>query len=141
MLQKFCITVEQIWFEWHRYLWKAEMSRYYERKFWELRQAFIARKLTTSLFSNIQNTGISLFREKISACAAVHMCYVMDACDCVWPIILLPPMMGTSFAKHRVIWSHRTCVNYPFSRGGKNPILSCFCLTTSFLTHFYLWCK
>ena len=40
----------------------------------------------------------SLFQEEISACAAVHTCYVMDACDHVQPIILLPPMMGTSFA-------------------------------------------
>ena len=43
-------------------------------------------------------------------------------------IILLPPMMGTSFVlaaltslivsepKHRVTWSHRTCVNFPFLR-------------------------
>ena len=71
----------------------------------------------------------SLFREKISACAAVHTRYVMDACDRVRPIILLPPMMGTSFVlvaltrlivskpKHQVTWSHRTCVNFPFLRG------------------------
>ena len=39
----------------------------------------------------------SLFREEISACAAVHTRYVMDACDRVRPIILLPPMMRTSF--------------------------------------------
>ena len=39
----------------------------------------------------------SLFWEEISACAAVHTRYVMDACDCVQSIILLPPMMGTSF--------------------------------------------
>ena len=39
----------------------------------------------------------SLFREEISACAAVHTRYVMDTCDCVRPIILLLPMMGTSF--------------------------------------------
>ena len=41
--------------------------------------------------------GFSLFWEEISACVAVHMCYVMDACDHVRSIILLPPMMGTSF--------------------------------------------
>ena len=39
----------------------------------------------------------SLFQEQISACAVVHMRYVMDACDRVRPIILLPPIMGTSF--------------------------------------------
>ena len=39
----------------------------------------------------------SLFQEEISACAAVHTCYVMDVCDCVRPVILLPPMMRTSF--------------------------------------------
>ena len=39
----------------------------------------------------------SLFYEEISACAAVHTRYVMDACDQVRSIILLPPMMGTSF--------------------------------------------
>ena len=38
-----------------------------------------------------------LFREEIGACAAVHTRYVMDACDCVGPIILLPPMMRMSF--------------------------------------------
>ena len=71
----------------------------------------------------------SLFRKEISACAAVHMRYVIDACDCVRPIILFPPMMGTSFMlialtrliiskpKHRVTWSHRTCINFPFLRG------------------------
>ena len=32
---------------------------------------------------------ISLFREEISACAAVHTCYVMDTCDRVQSIILL----------------------------------------------------
>ena len=39
----------------------------------------------------------SMFREEISACASVHTRYVMDACNSVRPIILLPPMMGTSF--------------------------------------------
>ena len=36
----------------------------------------------------------SVFREEISACAVVHTCYVMDACDHVRPIILLFPIMG-----------------------------------------------
>ena len=31
----------------------------------------------------IRLRDISLFREEISACAAVHMRYVMDVCDCV----------------------------------------------------------
>ena len=39
----------------------------------------------------------SLFREEINACDVVHTRYVMDACDHVRPIILLPPMMRTSF--------------------------------------------
>ena len=38
-----------------------------------------------------------LFREKMSACAAVHMYYVVDACDRVRSKILLPGMMGVSF--------------------------------------------
>ena len=71
----------------------------------------------------------NLFREEISACAAVHTHYVIGACNHVQPIILLPPMMETSFMlvaltrlivskpKHRVTWSHRTCVNFPFLRG------------------------
>ena len=46
---------------------------------------------------NILNTKYSLFWEEICACAAVHTRYVMDVCDHVRPIILLPPMMGTSF--------------------------------------------
>ena len=39
----------------------------------------------------------SLFWEEINARAAVHTRYVMDACDRVRSIILLPRMMGTSF--------------------------------------------
>ena len=79
----------------------------------------------------------SLFWEEISACAAVHGLWMqfMDTCHRVRSIILLPPIMGMSFVlvkltrlivskpKHRVIWSHRTCINFPFLRGGKNPIL------------------
>ena len=44
-----------------------------------------------------KTTYSSLFREEISACAAVHTCYVMDACDRVCHIILLPLIMGMSF--------------------------------------------
>ena len=44
-----------------------------------------------------QEPVFSLFREEISACATVHTRYIMDACDRVRSIILLPPMMGTSF--------------------------------------------
>ena len=78
----------------------------------------------------------SLFREEISACTAVHTRHVMDACDRVRPTILLPPMMGTSFVlvaltglivsklKHRVTWSRRTCVNFPFLRGERIQYLS-----------------
>ena len=36
----------------------------------------------------------SLFLEEISACAAVHTHCVMDACNCVQSIILLPCMVG-----------------------------------------------
>ena len=39
----------------------------------------------------------SLFREEISACAAVPMHYVMEVCNCVRSIILMPCMVGTSF--------------------------------------------
>ena len=39
----------------------------------------------------------SLFWEEIRAFAAVHTRYVMDAYHRVRSIILLPPMMGTSF--------------------------------------------
>ena len=41
--------------------------------------------------------SLSLFREEISACAAVHTRYVVDACDRVQSIILLLLMVGTSF--------------------------------------------
>ena len=44
-----------------------------------------------------QEPVFSLFREEISACATVHTHYVVDACDRVRSIILLSPMMGTSF--------------------------------------------
>ena len=30
-------------------------------------------------------------------CSSSFMCYVMDACDRVQSIIILPPMVGTSF--------------------------------------------
>ena len=69
----------------------------------------------------------SLFQEEINACA-VHTHYVMDLCDLVGSIILLPPIMGMSFLlvvltrlivrepKRWVTWSHRTSVNFPFLR-------------------------
>ena len=77
-------------------------------------------------------------------------CTMLWTCDCVRSIFLLSPMLGTSFLlvilarlidsepKHWVSWSNRTGINFPFFQGERNPILSCFCLTTSFLTH---WCK
>ena len=92
----------------------------------------------------------SLFQEEISACAAVHMCYVMDVCDCVWYIIILPCMMGKSF----ILWElTRLNVSEPKSDhteqaltshfwGEKNPIFMWFNLTTSFLTPCgvdYIW--
>ena len=94
----------------------------------------------------------SLFWEEISACATVHMRYVMDVCDRVWHIILLPPMMGTPFvlvalttlvvskAKHQETWSYRTCINFPFLRGEKSNTLV-FLLNGIISNSFYLWCK
>ena len=61
----------------------------------------------------------SLFQEETSGCAVIHTCYIMDVCDRVRSILLLPPMMGMSFVlvvltrlivsepKHWVTWSHR----------------------------------
>ena len=49
------------------------------------------------LVMHILQRRISLFWEEIGACAAVHMRYVMDACNHVQFIILLPPMMGMPF--------------------------------------------
>ena len=42
----------------------------------------------------------NLFQDEISACAAVHMRYVMDKCNHVQSIILLPPMMDVIRACH-----------------------------------------
>ena len=61
---------------------------------------FLKSKLVILVGLYIPSNIFSLFREKISACAAAHMRYAMDACDHVPPIIPLPPMIGTSFAKH-----------------------------------------
>ena len=68
--------------------------------------------------------NISLFQEEISACTAVHTCYVMDACNQVRSIILLPCMMGTSFllvGLKRLIVSEskhtQNKVHFPFLRG------------------------
>ena len=93
-----------------------------------------------------------MFQEEIIACVAVHTGYVMDACDRVRSKILLPCMVRTTFLlvvltrlnvsepEHWVTWlhSHRTGVNFLFLRRKR---IQYFCLTTSFLTHFYLWCK
>ena len=80
-------------------------------------------------------------------CSSSHM---LDVCDCMWYIILLPCMLGMTFVlvvltrlnvsepEHWVTWSHRTGIKFPFLRG-KNPILQCFCLNTSFSTYFYLF--
>ena len=74
---------------------------------------------------------ISLFREEISACAAVHMCYVMDACDRVPPIILLPPMMGTSFV---LVVLTRLIVNKPKHRVSTNTLES-KCINLYYIAH------
>ena len=92
--------------------------------------------LPKCLNAKVLTLGSSLFREEISVCAVVHTRYFMDACDRVQPIILLPPIMRTSFVlvaltrlivsqpKHRVTWSHRTCINFPFLRGERIQYLS-----------------
>ena len=46
---------------------------------------------------SVVSVKLSLFWEEISASTAVHTRHVMDACDRVRPIILLPPMMGMCF--------------------------------------------
>ena len=100
---------------------------------------------------NCHNNSV-FFREEISTCVAVRAGCVVDACKRVQSIILLPCMMGMSFVlvtltrlivsepEHWVTWSHRTGFNCPFFKG-ENPIIQGFYLATSFLTHFYLWCK
>ena len=77
----------------------------------------------------IQNPKVYFGKKYISPCAAVHVCYVMEACDWVQSIYLLPHMVGTSFVlvvlkklnvsepKQWVTLSHRTGVNFPFLRG------------------------
>ena len=53
---------------------------------------------TIEQFNGIPRDPVfSLFWQEISACAAVHTCYVIDACNRVSYIILLPPMIGMSF--------------------------------------------
>ena len=77
--------------------------------------------------------NISLFQEEISACTAVHTCYVMDACNQVRSIILLPCMMGTSFllvGLKRLIVSEskhtQNKVHFPFLRGREGARISYF---------------
>ena len=86
---------------------------------------------TTIEQSNVipRDPVFSLFWEEIRAFAAVHTRYVMDAYHRVRSIILLPPMMGTSFVlvtltklifselRHWVTWSRRTGVIFQFLRG------------------------
>ena len=48
---------------------------------------------TATTLQSLFFTTIILFREEISACAAVHMRYVMHACDRVRSRILLPSMV------------------------------------------------
>ena len=102
--------------------------------------------------SNKKPLFCSLFLEEICVCAAVHMCYVMDACNHVRPIIFLPLMMGTSFVlvaitkliisktKNHVTWSHRTCMKFPFLRGGESNTLV-FLLNHIIFNSFHLWCE
>ena len=96
---------------------------------------WVFTKISKVPFGHLRSLGhnsvvyVSLFWEEISVCAAVPMSYVMDVCDCVWYIILLPHMMNMSFMlvtptrlivsepKHWVTWSHRTGVNFSFLRG------------------------
>ena len=83
---------------------------------------------SAELRCNPKKDANSLFWEEISACLAVHTCYVKDAYNCVQSIIFLPVMVVMSFvllmlirlsvseSKHWVTWSHRTGVIFPFSR-------------------------
>ena len=62
-------------------------------------------------------------------CNRVHRRYVVDTCNRVWSIILLPLMTRTSFVlvmltrlivskpKEWATWPHRTDMNFPFLRG------------------------
>ena len=56
------------------------------------------------LSSLIKKSKFSVFREEISACAAVHMPYVMNVCDLVGSTNLLPPMIWTSFVLIELTW-------------------------------------
>ena len=71
----------------------------------------------------------------MNACVAVHMHYVMDTCDPMRSIIILPCMVETSFVlvsqtrlnvsepKYWVTWSHKTGVNFPVFRGEESNTL------------------
>ena len=77
----------------------------------------------------------SLFQEEISSCTAVHMHYVLDACNHVWSRILLLHMVGgtssmlvlltrltVSEPEHWVTWSLWTDINFPFLSGKESNI-------------------
>ena len=55
-----------------------------------------AHRVTMSTVKN-ESQNNSLFQEEITACAAVHMCYIMDMCYGVQSIILLLNMVGMLF--------------------------------------------
>ena len=81
-----------------------------------------------------------------------HMRYVMDTCDHVWSIILLPRRAGMWFMlivltrlnvsepEHWITWSHRSGINFPFLRGEESNTLV-FLLNHIIFNSFYLWCK
>ena len=69
-----------------------------------------------------------LFLEEISACTAVHMRYIMDACDHVIHnsfasyggisfMLVALKRLNVSEPEDWVTWAHRTGVNCPFLRG------------------------
>ena len=101
--------------------------------FWEIWMQFL--KVICGFFQTIfsfsykiiwpfDDGNITLIRQEISAWAAVHTRYVMDAWDRVYSKIFLPRMVRTpsvfvaltklrlSEPEHWVTWSHRTGVNF-----------------------------
>ena len=120
-----------------------------ENKEWVL---ITLKAVTERCFLKTATLKFSLFREEISACAAVHTCYVMDVCNHVWSKILLLCMVQVPFVpvvltrlivselKHWVTWSHRTSVNFPFW-GEKQSNTLVFLFDHMILTCFNLWCK
>ena len=87
----------------------------------------------------------SLFWEEIGACAAVYtgdvvfclLCLLLHMMKTLFMLVMLASQWTQTLSN--LITQNRRSL--PVFEGGKNPILKCFCLIMSFLTHFYLWCK